>query len=170
MHVSLFFVFPPQHLPYRGGFVTVITITTVMMIIMIIMLLDLSSSVALAEQALSAIGKRRCLQEKLDMRKPMSRAKSRSSFGRQVNRGSSPARDVFTKPPRTSLDHVGEREVKVQTTPTTVTDDSAPYYMIQQYLYVARWCLIQPNPPHVVERSPPVALVLVFGSAGQQNA
>ncbi|CAM9169048.1 unnamed protein product [Ectocarpus fasciculatus] len=66
--------------------------------------------VALAEQELSAIGKRRRLQEKLDM----ATSKPKSSFGRnKPARGSPAALDASAKPARTSLDNVGEREVKV---------------------------------------------------------
>ncbi|CAM9600860.1 unnamed protein product [Ectocarpus sp. 4 AP-2014] len=66
--------------------------------------------VALAEQELSAIGKRRRLQAKLDMAK----SKPKSSFRRnKPARGSPAALDASAKPQRTSLDNVGEREVKV---------------------------------------------------------
>lgn len=66
---------------------------------------------ALAEQELSAIGKRRRLQEKLDM----ATSKPKSSFRRnKPARGSPAALNASAKPQRTSLDNVGEREVKVQ--------------------------------------------------------
>lgn len=68
-------------------------------------------AVALAEQELSAIGKRRRLQEKLDT----ATSKPKSSFGRiKPARGSPAALDASAKPARTSLDNVGEREVKVR--------------------------------------------------------
>ncbi|CAM9710976.1 unnamed protein product [Pylaiella littoralis] len=70
-------------------------------------------NVAHAEQELSAIGKRKSLQDKLDMSKPQARTMSKSSSAKNVDQASSLARDTFTKPLRTSFDNVGEREVKV---------------------------------------------------------
>lgn len=63
--------------------------------------------------------------------------KSRSSFGRKViQQGSSPLQDISTKPSRTSLDNIGEREVKVQTIPTNLRH-------MTRYLVVARSGLYQ---------------------------
>lgn len=73
--------------------------------------------VALAERELSAIGQRRHLQEKLDMAKP-SPLTSGNGRKRKTSRGSAAALDaspppLTLKPSRTSLDNVGEREMKV---------------------------------------------------------
>lgn len=80
--------------------------------------------VALAERELSAIGRQRHLQEKLDMGKlsPLpSGRKANSKTDAKSSRGStgaleaspSPSPSASLRPSRTSLDNVGEREVKV---------------------------------------------------------
>jgi len=72
----------------------------------------ISQPVVLAERKLSAIGKRRYLEDKLDM------AESSSSSRRKASPGSAAALDRSRsplKPPRSSLDNVGEREMKVRT-------------------------------------------------------
>lgn len=91
--------------------------------------------VALAERELSAIGRQRHLQEKLDMGKlsPLpSGRKANSKTDAKSSRGStgaleaspSPSPSASLRPSRTSLDNVGEREVKVavhaQSTPSIV--------------------------------------------------
>lgn len=76
--------------------------------------------VALAEQALCAMGKRRHLQEKLDAekdtkppRRPKPVRQRRSFGGGDRKKVGSPALDKPTKPLRHSLDNVGDHEVKV---------------------------------------------------------
>lgn len=69
------------------------------------------SLVAHAEEELSAIGKRMRLQERRDMGK----SRSTSSVGRyRDGRGYSASSNAIAKPKRSSLDNVGEREVKVR--------------------------------------------------------
>lgn len=78
------------------------------------------SSVAHAEQELSAIGRRMHLQEKRDMSKSL----SKPSVGRiRDGRGNSAAVKASAKPKRSSLDNVGEREVKVH--PLIISLDSS---------------------------------------------
>lgn len=77
-----------------------------------------SNEVALGEQELNAIGKRRRLQEKLDKdkerRKPTPASKKRSAFRRKPKEAAQlPEKDLSEKSPRLSLDDVGEHEVKV---------------------------------------------------------
>ena len=69
-------------------------------------------TVVLAERELSAIGKRRYLKDKLEMAEPL------SSSRRKTSRGSAAALDRSPlKPPRSSFDNVGEREMKVRVRP-----------------------------------------------------
>lgn len=86
------------------------------------LLLHSRHEVALAEQKLCAMGKRRYLQEKLEAEKdakPPRRPKpvrQRMSFGyndRNKPKAGSPAPGNSAKPLRHSLDNVGDHEVKV---------------------------------------------------------
>lgn len=81
---------------------------------------SLRTQVALAEQELCAMGKRRQHQEKLEAvneSKPQRRSKpvrTRMSFGgRDKKKAGSSASGKPTKPQRHSLDNVGDHEVKV---------------------------------------------------------